>query len=247
MIAWFAKNDVAANILFFVVIISGIYVATTQIPIDLFPEVEQRNVRVSMVLPGASPQETEEGITIKIEEAIQAIEGIRQITSQSREGSASVTVQVEEGYDVREVLDEVKIRVDGVNNFPVEAESLLVQIPQWRRDAIGVVLFGDYDNMTLRRVADNVRDELAGLPEITQVEVDNVLPFEISIEIAEWALRQYDISLEQVAGILRQNSTDVSAGNLKTKAVIFLFAAADKRIVRVILKRYRSLPHKMAR
>lgn len=217
MIAWFAKNDVAANILFFVIIISGIYVATTQIPIDLFPEVEQRNVRVSMVLPGASPQETEEGITIKIEEAIQAIEGIRQITSQSREGSASVTVQVEEGYDVREVLDEVKIRVDGVNNFPVEAESLLVQIPQWRRDAIGVVLFGDYDNMTLRRVADNVRDELAGLPEITQVEVDNVLPFEISIEIAEWALRQYDISLEQVAGILRQNSTDVSAGNLKTK------------------------------
>jgi multidrug efflux pump subunit AcrB len=217
MIAWFAKNDVAANILFFVIIISGIYVATTQIPIDLFPEVEQRNVRVSMVLPGASPQETEEGITIKIEEAIQAIEGIRQITSQSGEGSASVTVQVEEGYDVREVLDEVKIRVDGVNNFPVEAESLLVQIPQWRRDAIGVVLFGDYDNMTLRRVAENVRDELAGLPEITQVEVDNVLPFEISIEIAEWALRQYDISLEQVAGILRQNSTDVSAGNLKTK------------------------------
>lgn len=217
MIAWFAKNDVAANILFFVIIISGIYVATTQIPIDLFPEVEQRNVRVSMVLPGASPQETEEGITIKIEEAIQAIEGIRQITSQSREGSASVTVQVEEGYDVREVLDEVKIRVDGVNNFPVEAESLLVQVPQWRRDAIGVVLFGDYDNMTLRRVAENVRDELAGLPEITQVEVDNVLPFEISIEIAEWALRQYDISLEQVAGILRQNSTDVSAGNLKTK------------------------------
>jgi multidrug efflux pump subunit AcrB len=217
MIAWFAKNDVAANILFFVIIISGIYVATTQIPIDLFPEVEQRNVRVSMVLPGASPQETEEGITIKIEEAIQAIEGIRQITSQSREGSASVTAQVEEGYDVREVLDEVKIRVDGVNNFPVEAESLLVQVPQWRRDAIGVVLFGDYDNMTLRRVAENVRDELAGLPEITQVEVDNVLPFEISIEIAEWALRQYDISLEQVAGILRQNSTDVSAGNLKTK------------------------------
>lgn len=217
MIAWFAKNDVAANILFFVIIISGIYVATTQIPIDLFPEVEQRNVRVSMVLPGASPQETEEGITIKIEEAIQAIEGIRQITSQSLEGSASVTVQVEEGYDVREVLDEVKIRVDGVNNFPVEAENLLVQVPQWRRDAIGVVLFGDYDNMTLRRVAENVRDELAGLPEITQVEVDNVLPFEISIEIAEWALRQYDISLEQVAGILRQNSTDVSAGNLKTK------------------------------
>ena len=217
MIAWFAKNDVAANILFFVIIISGIYVATTQIPIDLFPEIEQRNVQVSMVLPGASPQETEEGITIKIEEAIQDLEGIRQITSQSREGSASVTVEVQEGYDVREVLDEIKIRVDGVNNFPVDAESLLVQVPQWRRDAIGVVLYGNYDNLTLRRVADDVRDEIAGLSDITQVEVSNVLPFEISIEIAEWALRQYDISLEEVATVLRQNSTDVSAGNLKTE------------------------------
>jgi len=217
MIAWFAKNDVAANILLFVIMISGIYVATTQIPIDLFPEFEQRNVQVSMVLPGASPQETEEGITIKIEEAIQDLEGIRQITSQSREGSASVTVEVQEGYDVREVLDEIKIRVDGVNNFPVDAESLLVQVPQWRRDAIGVVLYGDYDNMTLRRAADDIRDEIAALNEISQVEVSNVLPFEISIEIAEWALRQYDISLEEVASILRANSTDVSAGNLKTE------------------------------
>jgi len=217
MIAWFAKNDVAANILFFVIMISGLYVATTQIPVDLFPEFEQRNVQVSMVLPGASPQEVEEGITIKIEEAIQDLEGIRQITSQSREGSASVTVEVEEGYAVRDLLDEMKIRVDAVNNFPVEAESLLVQVPQWRRDAIGVVLYGDYDSLTLRRFADGIRDELAALSSITQVEVSNVLPYEISIEIQEWSLRQYDISLEQVAAVLRQNSTDVSAGNLKTE------------------------------
>ncbi len=217
MSAWFAKNDVAANILLFVIMISGLYVATTQIPVDLFPEFEQRNVQVSMVLPGASPQEVEEGITIKIEEAIQDLEGIRQITSQSREGSASVTVEVEEGYAVRDLLDEMKIRVDAVNNFPVEAESLLVQVPQWRRDAIGVVLYGDYDSLTLRRFADGIRDELAALSSITQVEVSNVLPYEISIEIQEWSLRQYDISLEQVAAVLRQNSTDVSAGNLKSE------------------------------
>ena len=217
MIAWFAKNDVAANILLFVIMISGLYVATTQIPVDLFPEFEQRTVQVSMVLPGASPQEVEEGITIKIEEAIQDLEGIRQISSQSREGSASVTVEVEEGYAVRDLLDEMKIRVDAINNFPVEAESLLVQVPQWRRDAIGVILYGDYDSLTLRRFADGIRDELAALSSISQVEVSNVLPYEISIEIQEWSLRQYDISLEQVAAVLRQNSTDVSAGNLKTE------------------------------
>lgn len=217
MIAWFAKNDVAANILLFVVIAAGLYVATNKIPIDLFPEIEQRNVQVSMLLPGASPQETEEGITIKVEEAIQDLEGIRQITSRSSEGSASITIQVEEGYEVRDLLDEIKIRVDGINNFPVDAESLLIQIPQWRRDAIGVMLYGNYDALTLRRFADNVRDEIAALSAVSQVEVSNVLPYEISIEIPEWALRKYDISMEQVASVLRQNSTDVSAGNLKTE------------------------------
>ncbi len=217
MIAWFAKNDVAANILLFVVMISGLYVASTQIPIDLFPEFEQRNVQVSMSLPGASPQEVEEGITIRVEEAIQDLEGIRQITSSSREGGASVTLEVDEGYDVRNTLDEVKIRVDAINNFPIDAENLLIQVPQWRRDAIGVILYGDYDALTLRRYADDIRDELAALGEVSQVEVNNVLPYEISIEIPEWGLRKYDITLEQVAGVLRQNSNDVSAGNLKTE------------------------------
>lgn len=217
MIAWFAKNDVAANILLFVIMLSGLYVVSTQIPVDLFPEFEQRQVQVSMTLPGAAPQEVEEGITIKVEEAIQDLEGIRQITSQSREGSASVNIEVEEGYDVREVLDEVKIRVDGINNFPVEAENKLVQVPQRRRDAIGVVLYGDYDAMTLHRFAEDIRDELANLPTVSQVEVGNSLPFEIAIEIPEWSLRKFDLTLEQVANVIRQNSRDVSAGNLKTE------------------------------
>ena len=95
MIAWFAKNDVAANLLLVVIMLSGLYVVSTQIPVDLFPEFEQRKVQVSMTLSGSSPQELEEGITIKVEEAVQDLEGIRQITSQSREGSASITIDVE--------------------------------------------------------------------------------------------------------------------------------------------------------
>ncbi len=217
MIEWFAKNGVAANILLMLVMLSGLYVMTTKIPVDLFPEFEQRRVSVSMTLPGASPQEVEEGITIKVEEAIQDLEGIRQLTSQSREGSASITLEVEEGYDVRELLDETKIRVDAISNFPIEAENLLIQVPQWRRDAIGVVLYGNYDPLTLRRFAENTRDEIAALDAVSQVEVDNVLPYEISIEIPEWALRKYDLSLADVASILRQNSNDISAGNLKTE------------------------------
>jgi len=199
LIAWFAKNDVAANILMVMIVISGLFVLKTQIPIDMFPEFEVNTVRVSMSLRGASPQEVEEGITIRIEEAIQDLNGIERLTSVSNEGGASVTVEVEDGYDVREMLDEVKIRVDAINNFPVEAERPLVTTPQRIRDAIGIVIYGEYDALTLRRYAEDVRDEVANIPGITQVRLDNVLPFEISIEVSEFSLRKYGLTLEQVA------------------------------------------------
>jgi multidrug efflux pump subunit AcrB len=217
LISWFAKNDVAANLLMVVIVFAGLYSLSNKIPVDLFPEFAVNTVQVSAVLPGASPQEVEKGLTIKIEEAIQDIAGIKEISSSSNEGSSRVTVEVVDGFDVKDMLDEIKIRVDAVNNFPVEAERPLVTSPQRLRDAIGVVIYGDYDALTLRRLAEDVRDEIASLPEISQVSIDNSLRFEISIEIPELALRKYDITLEQVANALRRNSTDVSAGNLKTE------------------------------
>jgi multidrug efflux pump subunit AcrB len=216
MIAWFAKNDVAANILLVIIMLAGAYVMLNKVPVDMFPEIEVRSVSVSVTLPSASPQEVEEGITIKIEEAVQDIEGIRQINSQSSEGRSSVTLSVEEGYEVRELLEEVKIRVDAITNFPVEAENLLIQVPQWRQDAIGVMIYGNYDAVTLRRMAEDVRNELVQLNDISQVAIEDVLPFEMSIEIPEWVLRKYDLTLAQVSNILRQNSRDTSAGNLRT-------------------------------
>jgi len=217
LIAWFARNDVAANLLMLIIVVAGLYSLSNKIPVDLFPEFEINTVQVSTVLPGASPQEVEEGLTIKIEEAIQDIAGIREMTSRSNEGRSTVTVEVEDGFDVREMLDEMKSRVDAINNFPVEAERPLVTMPQRMRDAIGIVMYGDYDGLTLRRLAEDVRDELASLPQVSQVSVDNSLRFEISIEIPEWSLRKYDLTLEKVSDALRRNSMDVSAGNLKTE------------------------------
>ena len=218
LIAWFARNDVAANLLMVVIVVAGLYSLSNKIPVDLFPEFEVNTVQVSTVLPGASPQEVEEGLTIKIEEAIQDLPGIREMKSRSNEASSRVTIEVDDGFDVREMLDEIKIRVDAINNFPVEAERPLVTIPKRMREAIGVVIYGDYNSLTLRRFAEDVRDEIAALPAVSQVSIDNSLRFEISIEIPEWALRKYDITLEQVAGALRRNSMDISAGNLKTES-----------------------------
>ncbi len=217
LIAWFARNDVAANILMVSIVIAGLYTLKNKIPVDLFPEFEINTVRVNMVLPGASPEEVEEGLTIRIEEALQDLDGIRQITSNSSEGSSRVTVEVQDGYQVQDLLDLIKVRVDAINNFPAEAEQPLVTSPQRQFEAIGVMLYGDYDAVTLRRIAEDIRDELVALPNVSQATVDNSLQYEISIEIPEWSLRKYDITLEQVATALRNNSRDISAGNLKTE------------------------------
>ena len=216
LIAWFARNDVAANILMVVIMLAGLYTLKTAIPFDMFPESDIDTVSVKMSLRGASPQEVEEGLTIRIEEAIQDLDGIERINSASTEGNATVIIEVEDGYDVRDMLEEVKLRVDAINNFPADAERPLVSTPQRRIDAIAVILYGDYDALTLRRYAEDVRDDIANLPEVTQVVLDNVLPFEISIEISEYDLRKYGLTLEQVANELRRNAIDVSAGNLKT-------------------------------
>lgn len=122
LIPWFAKNDVAANILMAIIILSGLYVLSNKIPVDMFPEFETNTVSVSMSLRGASPQEVEEGLTIRIEEAIQDLNGIERINSTAREGGTTVNIEVEDGYDVKDVLDEVKIRVDAINNFPVDTQ-----------------------------------------------------------------------------------------------------------------------------
>ena len=214
LIPWFAKNDVAANILMVLIILSGLYVLQTKIAVDMFPEFETNTVSVSMSLRGASPQEVEEGLTIRIEEAIQDLNGIERIRSTAREGSTSVNIEVEDGYDVKDLLDEVKIRVDAINNFPVEAERPLVSTPQRRFDAIGIVLYGDYDALTLRRYAEDIRDEVANLPEITQVAVENTLPFEISIEIPEISL----FPGGSTTGLIRERSTrTIPRGEQKVK------------------------------
>ncbi|MFT5521231.1 MAG: multidrug efflux pump subunit AcrB [Enterobacterales bacterium] len=217
LIAWFAKNDVAANILMAVVVLSGLYALKNSIPVDMFPEFEISTVQVNMALPGASPEEVEESITIRIEEAVQSLSGIKEMVSRSSEGSSAVTIEVEDGYDVRQMLDEVKIRVDAINNFPDESERPLVTTPQRQFDAIALIISGEYDALTLRRYAEDIRDEVASLPGVTQVSVDNVLQFEIAIEIPELTLRKYNITLEQIATTLRRNAIDVSAGNLKTE------------------------------
>lgn len=122
IIAWFAHNSVAANLLMWIVLIGGLFSAVL-INKEVYPPFELNLLNISVAYPGAAPQEIEEGINIKIEEAIQDINGIKKVTSVAREGIGTISIEVEDGYDVQNLLDEAKLRLDAISTFPVNIEK----------------------------------------------------------------------------------------------------------------------------
>ena len=122
LIAWFANNGVVANLLMLIIIALGV-MAVFSVNQEVFPEFEAETISVSVPYRGAAPEEVEEAVSVRIEESIQGLEGVKRITSTSSEGAASVMVEVETGYDTRELLDDVKARVDAISTFPLETEG----------------------------------------------------------------------------------------------------------------------------
>ena len=216
MIAWFARNDVAANLLMLTILGLGAWGLTAKIPLEVFPAFELRNVIVRVPFPGATPSEVEEGITVKIEEAVQDLDGIKTLRSTAVENLGTVVIEVENDTDPRELMNDIKARVDAISTFPVDSERPTVYVPEIRRDVITVVVSGELPEAELRLVAERVRNELVDLPQITQVELDGVRPYEISIEVSEQTLRQYGLTLEQVASAVRRTSLDLAAGSVRT-------------------------------
>ena len=160
MIAWFARNGVAANLLMFSVLFAGLFSLSTQIPFEVFPSFETDRISINVTLRGATPEDTEQGIAIRIEEAVQDLEGIEQITSRSTEGSASVTVEVESGYDAREMLADIKSRVDAINTFPSDAEKPVIALAQRKREVINVTISGDYGEKEINEYAEKVLQKM---------------------------------------------------------------------------------------
>lgn len=216
MIAWFAKNHVAANLLLLSIVLAGLFSLTTRIPLEVFPSFAADTISVSVSLRGSTPEDVEKGVAIRIEEAVQDLEGIKHITSRSSEGSASVIIELENGYDPREKLADIKSRIDAINTFPVDAEKPIVALAERTREVLSVSVASDYGEKETREFAEHVRDQLLTLPNVTQVELSGVRNYEIAIEISQDVLRQYNLTLAKVSNSISSFSSDVSAGNLKT-------------------------------
>ena len=216
MIEWFARNGVAANLMMVFIMASGV-VAVTGVRAELMPEIELDRINIEVPYLGAAPEEVEDAVTIRIEEAIQGIDGIKGIQSTAAEGMGTVTVELELGADARKVIDDVKSSVDAITTFPVEAEKPIVRELTGRMQVADVAVSGDVDLFTLKATAERVRDELTAIPGITQVEIVSAPPYEISIEVSEVTLRRHGLTFDQVADAVRRASLDLPGGSVRTE------------------------------
>ncbi|HCP98640.1 MAG TPA: acriflavine resistance protein B [Pseudoalteromonas sp.] len=217
MIAWFTRNHVAANLLLISIVLGGLFSLSSKLPLEVFPSFVSDRINISVSLRGSTPEDAEKGVTIRIEEALQDLEGIKQISSRSSEGSSQVSVEVDTGYDERELLADIKSRVDAINTFPADAEKPVIGLIQRKREVIAVTVSSDYKEKETLEYAEQVRDQLLRIPAITQVELSGVRNYELAIEVSQDTLRQYDLTLAQVSSAIANSSSDISAGNLKTE------------------------------
>jgi len=215
LISWFAHNHVAANLLMIVIILTGLASAFT-IRTQMLPELEFDQVNIDIAFPGASPGEVESGVIARVEEAVRQIEGVSELRSVSRQSFGSVTLEVDPGYEVLNVLDEVKMAVDRIASMPDEAEKPRIYKGQFQRGVVNVQIFGDLTEKSMKAFADTIREEILSLPSVTKAEVVGAREYEISIELEEARLRQYQLTLTQVAQAIRQSSLDLPAGSIKT-------------------------------
>ncbi len=228
-LAWMAANPVAANLLMAVVLLGGMLSAFS-LKQEVFPEFSIDMVSVTVPYPGASPREVEQGIVLVIEEAVRAIDGVRRVNSVASEGMASVSIQLLLGADQDRVVSDVTNEVNRITTIPLDAEEPTISAATIRQPVISLIFAGDQDLRTLHGLAEQAREELLELPEVTQLDVSGVPPLEIAIEVRREDLEAYGLTLEQIAAQIRMASIDLPGGGVETFSGEVLVRVVDRRL-----------------
>lgn len=217
IIAYFAHNPVAANLLMVVLIIMGLLTYAT-IQRQMFATTEINYISVQATYPGAAPQEMEESVMVKMEEAIQDVTGIEKVVTRARRGSGSLSLKVAVGEDLGEILDQVKLRIDSIATFPSGMEPPIIYKREFQQTVIELVLTGPDDPLLLKEYGKQVEDELLQLGNVSLVNFDSMPDNEIAIEVAPETLRKYDLTLADITNVIRNYSRNQSAGTIDTQA-----------------------------
>ncbi|MCU7816217.1 MAG: efflux RND transporter permease subunit [Candidatus Thiodiazotropha sp. (ex Rostrolucina anterorostrata)] len=236
LIAWFARNPVAANLLMICIVVGGL-LTLPLIDKRLFPERDLNYISIGIEYPGAAPQEVEQGITLKVEEAVRFIRGIKRVISKSVEDGSYTRLEVKEGYDPDDVLLEVRRRIDAITSFPDRAEKPKVIRLQRDEESLTVSIFGPVARDDLKELAKQVREEITALPAVSQAKVVGTKDYEIAVEMTEDRIIEYGLSFEQVANAVSQASLNLPGGAVTTVSGDILLRARGQRTTGEALKK----------
>lgn len=215
MVAFMAKNGVAANLLMMFLLIAGLWSYTTIVQ-EVFAETSLDSVQISVAYPGASPQEVEESIVQKIEEAVEAVENVQEIRSKAAESVGSVIVEMEKDTDIDRALDDIKAEIDQIQTFPNEAEEPDVREITTRQSVMQIAVYGDASEEALKQTAYRLESSLSALPELSFVDTRAIRDYEVSIEISQDRLQALGLSLGDVSRVVAASSLDIPAGSIDT-------------------------------
>ena len=241
LIAWFARNSVAANLLMVFIILMGINGIVNRLPVEVFPDFAPDEVEIRVAYRGATPEQMEESIVIPLENAIADLPGIEEIKSSASEGRCTIEVEVESGRDPRGVLDDVKSRVDAISGLPENIEPPVVKLEESLHEVVTLILHGDMSEYDLYKLGERVRDEVGRLEGVSRVVMRGLRNYEISIEISEQVLREHGLTLQAVANAVRESAVDIPGGTIRaangellvrTEGRAFDRAAFEKIIVK---------------
>jgi len=216
VLAAFARNTVFANIVLVMIFVSG-WFATKSMIRETFPEFSLDMIIVSVPYPGADPEEVEEGISRKIEEAIEGVEGIKLYTTESRENQGTANIEIKEDYDVNAVLDDVRTKINAISTFPVDAEKPVIYELTLKDPVIMLYLSGNMSERRLKEWSEQLKDEIQQLPPVSQVGIFGTREYEIGIEVSEQRLREYGLSFDQVSDAVRRSNLNLAGGTIRTK------------------------------
>ena len=228
LISYFIRYHVAVNVIIISFFIFGI-VGALSLKSSFFPLTESKNVLINITYPGASPQEIEEGIVLKIEDNLKGLEGVDRVTSTSRENSGSINVEIDKGYDIDFMLLEVKNAVDRVPTFPTGMEPLVVSKLEAVRQTISFAVSGKAISLaTLKQIGRQVENDLRAIDGISQIAISGYPEEEIEIAVNENNLLAYSVSFDEVAQAVANANLLVTGGNIKTSAEEYLIRANNR-------------------
>jgi multidrug efflux pump subunit AcrB len=227
-VSWMARHGVAPNLLMAFLIIGGILMSMV-IRKEFIPSTEVDYVSVAVSYPGATPSEMEQGVVLPIENELTGLNGIKEITSTATQGSARVSVELENSDDRQKAYQDIQQAVSNISTFPDGIERPVVSLSGRTIDVMDIKLFGPLSKFELKKLAEQIRNDLLSAPEITNVEIKGTPDEELHVEISQATLEAYGLTLQQVASTIGSNAIEQSAGTVRTSGGDILLTL-DNRI-----------------